>query len=182
MNGGWFWWCPAKYKGGGWTPRKDFVALWRHMHRHFTEVRGLDNLLWVYSPNAQLDDDVLPTDHYYPGGDVVDVVGYDIYTNDLNRSTLDAHGSYTRLAALGKPFGITEFGPLDRDGGFDNRTLLNGLKQHRPEAVFCLYWSSWTEKPGGIPKLRRQAIIHQQHAVELLTDPWSITREDLAQP
>src|SRR5690606_9161779 len=44
LNGTWFWW-------GGQNP-DDFRAFWRHMFDYFTRVKGLDNLLWVYSPNT----------------------------------------------------------------------------------------------------------------------------------
>jgi len=43
MNGDWFWW-------GGKDP-DTFIRLWRQMFDYFTIEKGLDNLIWVYSPN-----------------------------------------------------------------------------------------------------------------------------------
>ena len=43
MNGDWFWW-------GGKDPGT-FIQLWRRMFDYFTIDKGLDNLIWVYSPN-----------------------------------------------------------------------------------------------------------------------------------
>ncbi|HVY81206.1 MAG TPA: glycosyl hydrolase [Steroidobacteraceae bacterium] len=54
------------------------VELWRQLHRHFTEKRGLHNLRWVWSVSlhprywARVGD-------YYPGDAWVDVVGVDAY-------------------------------------------------------------------------------------------------------
>jgi mannan endo-1,4-beta-mannosidase len=68
--GGWFWWGargPAPY-----------VALWRLLHQRLTVHHGLHNLIWVHTHR--------PTDAdqaaWYPGDDVVDVVGLDIYSSD----------------------------------------------------------------------------------------------------
>ena len=43
-----------------------------------TETRGLDNLLWVYSPDANRD---FKTD-FYPGSSYVDITGLDAYFTD----------------------------------------------------------------------------------------------------
>ena len=43
MNGDWFWW--------GAKDPDTFIKVWQHMFDYFTKTKGLDNLLWVYSPN-----------------------------------------------------------------------------------------------------------------------------------
>ncbi len=63
--GGWFWWGA---KGAG-----PFRELWRIMHDRYTNHHGLHNLIWVYTGTAD------PA--WYPGDDVVDVAGLDIYTD-----------------------------------------------------------------------------------------------------
>ncbi len=65
-EGKWFWWGA---KGAG-----PFKRLWRLMFERFTQVQGLHNLLWVYSSGTD------PA--WYPGDDVVDVVGIDAYPAD----------------------------------------------------------------------------------------------------
>ena len=65
-EGGWFWWGAE-----GAEPCK---KLYRLLYDQLTNVYGLDNLIWVWtgstSPNAS---------KWYPGDDVVDIVGYDKY-------------------------------------------------------------------------------------------------------
>ncbi len=83
-NGAWFWFCGAS------IPKKDgvdvsaeyFTDLWIMTYNYLVTERGLDNLIWVYSPNTAPDGntssayDVMK---YYPGDDYVEVTGLDIY-------------------------------------------------------------------------------------------------------
>ena len=77
-NGAWFWWG----KGGAEPCKK----LWRLLYDQFTNVYGLNNLIWVWTVDAtagcedQYDD-------WYPGDDVVDMVGVDIYENNTDAKT-----------------------------------------------------------------------------------------------
>lgn len=139
MNGGWFWWC-ARRSDDSWTSQEEFIALWKHMQRHF-EKRGIENLLWVYSPAVQTDAGQRPADFYYPGDDVVDVVALDWYSDDLN--DLNKYRSYEQLVQLGKPMGLGEFGPSSvRNGRFDNVALARAMQRY-PHLGFAMYWQSW---------------------------------------
>lgn len=66
-----FWWAAR-------DPEK-FKALWNITHNFLVHYRGLNNLIFVWSPYAW--DGVHGTDPhaYYPGDATVDVVGVDIY-------------------------------------------------------------------------------------------------------
>lgn len=65
-EGGWFWWGAE-----GAEPCK---KLYRLMYDKFTNEYGLDNLIWVWTGGT------FPTSpNWYPGDDVVDIVGYDKY-------------------------------------------------------------------------------------------------------
>ncbi|MGO4271929.1 glycosyl hydrolase [Paenibacillus sp. TAF58] len=71
MNGNWFWW----------GKKSNFPALWNIMYDRFVNVHKLNNLLWVWSPNAPN----ASSDSYtatYPGENKVDVLAVDIYDND----------------------------------------------------------------------------------------------------
>ncbi len=156
MNGGWFWWCPEHQ--GRWLPPEDFIALWRDMFRYFTDVKGLDNLLWVYSAAVQTDKQQPSATYYYPGDDYVDIVGLDWYLNK-DVAELDQFGSYSQLVGLNKPFGLTEFGPGEqRDGSFDNGLLLEVFRRY-PATRFCLAWHSWPQN--------KIALIDQQRAARI---------------
>jgi mannan endo-1,4-beta-mannosidase len=97
MNGGWFWW----------GRQSDYQVLWDQMFERYTNVHQLDNLLWVWSPNAPnaYADAFGP---YYVGSLRADVLAVDIYDNDYQNSY---HNELWRLGD-GKPIAIGENGEL----------------------------------------------------------------------
>ncbi len=64
-SGGWFWWGDCK--------AESYIALYRLMYQKFTEEYGLHNLIWVW--NGQNPD-------WFPGEDVVDILGMDVYPGE----------------------------------------------------------------------------------------------------
>ena len=69
-TGNWFWW------GTGLCSPQDYKELWK-MTRKVFDDKGVDNVVWVYSP-----DKVKSEEQYmerYPGDELVDVMGIDIY-------------------------------------------------------------------------------------------------------
>ncbi|MEM8945971.1 MAG: glycosyl hydrolase [Planctomycetota bacterium] len=64
-EGGWFWW-------GAHGP-ENFKSLWNIMYARLTNHHGLNNLIWEFTD--------LGDAAWYPGDDVVDMVGLDIYTD-----------------------------------------------------------------------------------------------------
>jgi len=65
-EGGWFWWGAE-----GAEPCK---KLYRLLYDKLTNEYGLDNLIWVWTGSTSP-----AADEWYPGDDVVDLVGYDKY-------------------------------------------------------------------------------------------------------
>ena len=63
-GGAWFWW--------GAKGAEVYKKLWRFLYDRLVNYHGLNNLLWVW--NSQMDDN-----DWYPGDDVVDIVGRDNY-------------------------------------------------------------------------------------------------------
>ena len=79
--GSWFWW------GGNLCSAEQYKALFR-LTRERLEEKGVENLLWCYSPNGPISkEDYLSR---YPGDDIVDILGTDIY--EYNNGDLDAAG------------------------------------------------------------------------------------------
>jgi mannan endo-1,4-beta-mannosidase len=72
-SGGWFWWG-AK----GADPSK---ALYRLMYDRMVNFHGLKNLIWVWT--SQQNDQT-----WYPGDDVVDIIGRDIYKDGDHSSQI----------------------------------------------------------------------------------------------
>ena len=78
----WFWW------GQGLCTIEQYVALWKMTHDYMTQVRGLDHLVWSYSPDAGgLTDDNFG--EKYPGDEYVDMVGIDFYQFTSNEEYVE---------------------------------------------------------------------------------------------
>jgi peptidoglycan/xylan/chitin deacetylase (PgdA/CDA1 family) len=154
MNGGWFWW--------GAKDPETFIRVWRHMFDYFTKTKGLDNLLWVYSPNHGN-----KTAAYYAGDQYVDLVGLDAYTDFVDPQHI---AGYEAVAKLPKPFGFTEFGPHGPEnppGNYDYLRFLEGVKKNFPKTTFFLAWHA------------KWSLAQNQNTKELLENPWLVNREDL---
>jgi mannan endo-1,4-beta-mannosidase len=154
MNGGWFWW--------GAKEPETFIRVWRHMFDYFTKTKGLDNLLWVYSPNHGE-----KTRAYYAGDQYVDIVGLDAYTDFVDPQHIRG---YDAVAKLPKPFGFTEFGPHgphNPPGNYDYPRFLDGVQKHFPKTTFFLAWHN------------KWSLGRNQNAKQLLEHPWLVNREDL---
>ena len=81
------------------------------MFHYFSDTKGLHNLLWVYAPGN------LKPVFYYPGADLVDIVGVD----DYHEVTII--DQYPELASLGKPLALTEKGPPLATAGKSSRAF-----------------------------------------------------------
>ena len=74
-NGAWFWWGR-----GGAEPCK---KLWKLLRDKLEGEYGLNNLIWVWTLDATVGGEK-NFDAWYPGNDLVDIVGVDIYADDTN--------------------------------------------------------------------------------------------------
>ncbi|MEM9351827.1 MAG: glycosyl hydrolase [Planctomycetota bacterium] len=94
-EGGWFWW--------GAHGADNFKALWNITYDRLTNHHGLDNLIWEFTD--------LGDPEWYPGDDVVDMIGLDIYTDPTDNMSgpwLDALERYNG----NKPIALSESGTL----------------------------------------------------------------------
>jgi mannan endo-1,4-beta-mannosidase len=91
-SGGWFWWGRARSDGV--SPAAAYIQLWRHMHARLTQTHGLRNLIWVWNGQDPA---------WYPGDDVVDITGYDIYDKTYS-------AAYRKARQHAKPIALTETG------------------------------------------------------------------------
>jgi mannan endo-1,4-beta-mannosidase len=78
-SGGWFWW--------GATGARPYKALWEYMYNYLTNVKKLNNLIWVW--NGQSYD-------WYPNANTVDIVGYDYYTDARTAESAQNYSSQQR--------------------------------------------------------------------------------------
>ena len=176
MNGDFFWWSAGH--DGGRATSDDFRALWKYLFDYFTTTHRLNNLLWVYAPNAPVNSAIKPVTYYYPGDAYVDVVGLDYYANTLD--ALNAGGGYDALLSLGKPCGLTEVGPAfwwkaHPSGTFDNTLIIRDIRSKYPGIVFFLYWHGWSSLLMDV----KMGIVENRNAAGLLNDPWVITLDEV---
>ena len=143
-EGRWFWW--------GAKGPKPFIQLWRLLYDRLTRVDGLHNLIWVYTGTASAD--------WYPGDDVVDIIGVDEYPADV-RDPLSA----TWDAMQGR-FGGRKLVALSEFGGAPD------LEGARRLGVSWSYFASWAKDLGPM-KIDRAAL------KRIYNDPRVINLRDL---
>ncbi len=97
FDGGWFWW-------GKGTPEQ-FAELWRLMYDRYTNVFGLNNLIWVlgYSHSVR-------PGNWYPGDDYVDICGADNYAEGTQVNMYNK--IYDIFGETGRPIAYHECGPI----------------------------------------------------------------------
>jgi mannan endo-1,4-beta-mannosidase len=107
-TGNWFWW------GEPHCTDSDYVALWVFTVEYLRDEKGLDSLLFAFSPwgsGIASESDYL---FRYPGDDYVDVFGVDYYFGNSDQRLVAAAEIAVALAqARGKVAAITEFGVPD---------------------------------------------------------------------
>lgn len=90
---GWFWW--GRTRSDGVPQSRAYVLLWRHMYERLVKVHGLHNLVWVWNGQDEA---------WYPGDNVVDIVGWDIYDDGDGKTYKSQVDTYRRLRAIpGRP-------------------------------------------------------------------------------
>ncbi|MEM9325330.1 MAG: glycosyl hydrolase [Bacteroidota bacterium] len=125
MNGMWFWYGDRRGPEG-------VQLLWRVMYERYTDLHGLDNLLWVWNANGPRDwpdDEAYAYDLFYPGHEYVDVLAADIYKADYQPSH---HDDLVKLAE-GRPIAIGECGRLPDPSLFESQ----------PDWVWFMTWAQW---------------------------------------
>ncbi len=96
INGGWAWWQGRPGPTG--SPK-----LYQITHDYLVNVKGLDNIIWVYNVQdySTLAGDVTS---YSPGASYFDIVSLDVYDSGFTTQNYDAMVGI----AAGKPIGVGE--------------------------------------------------------------------------
>ena len=131
-EGGWFWWGakgPAPY-----------IKLWRLMYDRFTNRHGLHNLIWVHNCVRR---------DWYPGDDVVDVVGVDAYPSDVRDPLSDSWAGLQSWLNGKKLLALTEFGGVP-----------DVARMHR----FGVRWSYFVSWSGFTARQTRSTLAPLYHA------------------
>ncbi len=74
MSASFFWW------GDAYSSREEYRQLYRFTVEYLRDEKGLNNILWAFSPNSLSEFDY-ETEYWewYPGDDYVDILGFDDY-------------------------------------------------------------------------------------------------------
>jgi mannan endo-1,4-beta-mannosidase len=166
MNASWYWWGISSHL----SDPGPYVRVYRAMHDYFTNEKGLDNLIWVYSPSSTHGEDTRSkryrtVDWNYPGDDIVDIIAGTNYEDDM--SIVD----YTVYATMGKPLGIAEYGPVDVSGNWDTSQIIQRIRKDYPRIAFFVFMNSYPSSCW--------SLITNRNASILLADPFVINRDDL---
>lgn len=145
-DGRWFWW--------GAKGPEPFKELWRLMFVRFTDQFQLNNLLWVYTGE---DPD------WYPGDDVVDVVGVDAYPDDQNSTLLEYWSAMLQKHNGRKMIALTEFGGVP------------SVDEMHAARVWFSYFVSWTDQNRG--KLGPMSV-PQEHLRKVYQSPGVISWDE----
>jgi mannan endo-1,4-beta-mannosidase len=150
-QGEWFWW-------GAHGP-DTFKDLWNLMHDRLTNVHGLHNLIWEYTSTG-VNDEFLD---WYPGDDVVDMIGADIYTDPSSSMS----GEWYDLLEI---FNGRKMIALSETGTLPNPDLLD---------LWNINWSYFSPWNGtfvdAFTPQALQAILGDEDVItldELLATPW----------
>jgi mannan endo-1,4-beta-mannosidase len=177
MNGFWFWWGTTTSPSNG----EPYRAVYRDMYDYFTNVKGLHNLLWVYSPCNYANNPapgIVGPNQCYPGDSFVDIVAGTVYNDNL---TIADYRSYL---AFDKPLGMAEYGADSGgshalNGTFDNRRYAETLLSRYPGMA---YWVSWHNWDNGNGTSTWQSLNANAHAAECMGSKSVITRDEIILP
>ncbi len=174
-NGFWFWW-------GSQTPelptQENWIKLWKFAHNYFSNVKKLNNILWVFAPSAKESANknpyFKPDLYYYPGDEYVDIVGTSVYNDTLDIPY------YNDLKSTGKPIALTEFGPGNVSKMSKNYNYLNLINQIKSKYPDFVYWVSWNDfVTNGGKDTVYYSPMNQINGKQLLEDGWVINRDEI---
>lgn len=149
MNGGWFWW----------GEKNNFVKLWDLLYDRLVNVHYLNNLIWVWGPNAP--NGWGTTMEYnnpgiWVGVNKADAFAVDIYNNDYQQKYHDDLVNLTQ----GKLLGIGENGRMPS---------VNVLTNQPQWTWFNTWTSNWNDTPSA-------------EKLTIYNDPRVLTADEIAQP
>lgn len=132
--GTWFWW--------GARGPDPFRELWRLLYDRLTNHHRLNNLIWVYTHEPDAND-------WYPGDDVVDIVGIDVYAND-HREVMTSEWNEMTSLYDGQSDGFGHhLAALTESGTLPDPVVITD------HGVWWSWFSMWNDWPGEPPTFVR---------------------------
>ena len=147
-DGNWFWWG----KQGAETVK----GLWRMMYDRYTNLHGLNNLIWVWNS---------PVPACYPGDDVVDIISWDMYP--------PAHQHTAQMEQLTELQQLTVQPKIALIGEIGTIPSAEALAKEKAEWVSYMTWCG--EFCLGEEFTTNEVLCAMYH------HPWAVTKEKLPQ-
>lgn len=119
-----------------------FKNVWQQMVDYFVNERDLQGILFVFAPSAFNTQYSVPAINYYPGNDYVDIIAPTVYSNNSD-GYLGAIDNYNQFLATGKPFALSEIGPVRTytvSTPVDMMNMLDSLQNVYANACFASLW------------------------------------------
>lgn len=143
-TGSWFWW------GQKLCTTEQYKALWQMTYDYMVNERGLDNLVWAYSPGAGDLSSVEVFGERYPGDEIIDMVGFDCYQYSANevyvadmKNALDITKAFAD--EHGKLMAVTETGYEGvKDAKWWTEVLYPAIRSY--PVAYVLVWRNACEK------------------------------------
>lgn len=156
FDGKWFWWG----RGG----EANFIRLWRLMYDRYTRVHALNNLIWVLG-YSDAPGELAP---WYPGDDVVDILGGDSYKGG-------AQGELYRKCAAIAPAGM----PIcyHENGEIPSRAQMEA--EHAPWLWFMTWHTRWITSDEFNPEEKLHEVFGDDYFIKLHQVEDYITGEQL---
>lgn len=159
----------------------DLINFYRYCRTYIINA-GVHNALWTHCPshwggsgNQGPASDPSQYMVFYPGDDVIDIMGFDLYQALENRAfTAADFAVYTKVHGdrPNKPVMCFEMGVKTdyySTTKVDMRKIINGIRSYAPDCVGFFCWSvTWSLDP-----------MYNNNTAELLADPWVITRDEV---
>jgi hypothetical protein len=136
MAGSYFWWGASNFSAS------KYKRLFRFVHDYLVVTKGLDNLLFLWGSNVEAVQSVFDR---YPGDDLIDIIGWDAYNNDVAGGSQEIYDHF-RASSPTKLLAFAEFGsgsPSGPDFNFDANVLVNDIKNRMPFICLTITWSGW---------------------------------------
>jgi Glycosyl hydrolase family 26 len=148
LNGGWFWWGKDQC-----TPA-EIKQLWRYTVQYLRNEKNIHNLLYAFNTDKfNSGDEYLER---FPGDDLIDILGFDIYQRDILKENKTFASFFDRglsmidsiAASHRKIPALTEFGYNGiPDSNWWTTVFLPTISSH--QIVYALAWRNAGKKQSG---------------------------------
>lgn len=172
-TGSWFWW------GKNLCTVDEYKALWRYTVNYLRNQKNIHYLLFSYST-----DRFATADEYlerYPGDDLIDLLGFDLYDNgpDYQTSLSNCARIVTQIATQkGKIAAVTEAGdPTGKKTEWWTKTILENLRQYN--LSYVLVWRNSFTKTKDVPFGPYKGSPSEPDFVKFYNDPKTLFLKDI---